>query len=242
MNLLIDIGNSRLKWATANGLDIESGIPINNAELNREALVLNWQALQPPNRIAIASVGANRLLALVESVANELWPSISILIARSEAESFGVRNAYPEPQKLGVDRWLNMIAGYNLYRKALCIVGCGTAITLDCVDSTGKHLGGLICPGLRLMRSALTTGTANLQPVFTEYPKGLATFTDAAISNGTLAAASGLVEQVLKNYSEDFGLLLTGGDADLVAAQIERKMIVQPDLVLIGLALVLQRP
>lgn len=242
MNLLIDIGNTRLKWAIANGLDIESGIPINNAELNRETLVLNWQGFQAPNRIAIACVGVHRLLELVASIANELWPSISISIAQSEAENFGIRNAYQEPAKLGMDRWLSMIAGYHLYRKALCIVGCGTAITVDCVDSTGQHLGGLICPGLRLMRSALTTGTANLKPVVTEHPKGLATFTDAAISNGTLAAAGGLVEQVLKNYPEDFQLLLTGGDADLVAAQIDRKVIIQPDLVLIGLAVMLQRP
>lgn len=241
MNLLIDIGNTRLKWAIANDLKIESGAPISNVELSRETLTCAWRNLTfPPERLAIACVGSFRLLELVLSVAKEIWPSIVIVRAQSEAQSTGVSNAYRKPEKLGVDRWLNMIAAFNVYQKALCIVGCGTAITLDIVDSSGKHLGGLICPGLRLMRDALVARTENLNPINGFHPFGLANHTDAAIFNGTLAAACGLIEHVLKNQTEDFELLLTGGDAELVAAQLGRPVIIEPELVLQGLALTLK--
>jgi type III pantothenate kinase len=241
MNLLIDIGNTRLKWAITNELKIESGAPINNVELSREALIQAWHTFMfPPERLAIACVGPFQLLELVLSVAKELWPSIVIVRPQSEPQSTGVSNAYREPEKLGIDRWLTMTAAFSVYQKALCIVGCGTAITLDIIDSSGNHLGGLICPGLRLMRDALATRTENLEPINGFHPFGLANHTNAAIFNGTLAAACGLIEHVLKNQTEDFELLLTGGDAALVAAQLGRPVIIEPDLVLHGLALTLK--
>ncbi len=243
MNLLVDIGNTRLKWAILNEFEIESGMPISNVDLNRESLIKVWHNLNPPpDQLVIACVGSNRLLELVLSVAKDLWPCITIFRAQSEAQRMGVINAYLEPEKLGIDRWLSIIASYSIYQKALCIVGCGTAITLDMVDSSGKHLGGLICPGLRLMRDSLASGTENLKPIKNPYPVGLANFTDAAIFNGTLAAACGLIERVLKNQTEDFELLLTGGDAELVAAQLGRSVIIEPHLVLHGLVLMLQDP
>jgi pantothenate kinase type III len=76
--------------------------------------------------------------------------------------ALGVRNAYPKHNKLGVDRWLAMLAAYHYYNAPVCIVSCGSALTLDIVDSQGQHLGGMIMPGLNLMQQALSRGTANL--------------------------------------------------------------------------------
>ncbi len=242
MNLLIDMGNTRLKWATVNNLDFIPGNPIANTAITRKALIILWQAIQPPNQLAISSVGASQLYDLVISVANQLWPGITIIRAISEATAFGVCNAYQEPGKLGIDRWLSMIAGFQLYPKALCIVDCGTAITLDVIDNSGQHLGGLICPGLRLMKESLAKGTENLQLSETAFPFGLATNTDAAIHNGTLSGACGLIEFVLKTQPDTTQLLLTGGDAEAIAAHISRLAIIDPDLVLLGLALMLHKP
>ena len=243
MKLLIDLGNTRLKWAIANTLDLTFQPPINNTEINPDTLIAAWRNLAPtPDCLAIACVGSSRLLETVVSVAKALWPAISIYQAKSSDHCLGVYNSYREPEKLGVDRWLSMIAGFNTYRSAVCIVGCGTAITLDSLGSYGKHLGGLICPGLRLMRNALADGTENLESVSQTFPFALANFTDAAIVNGTLAAACGLIEHMLKHQTEELQLLLTGGDADIVAAQLDRPVLIEPNLVLRGLALVLQNP
>jgi type III pantothenate kinase len=238
MNLLVDMGNSRLKWAVGDGLELNVGTPILNAELTKTKLIDRWQPLNPPDQLVISCVSTNQLLDLVLAVANELWPGISINQVKSKAAVFGVRNAYPNPEKLGVDRWLAIAAAYCRYQKAMCLVGCGTAITVDVIDNTGQHLGGLISPGLRLMKESLAHNTENLGLHEASYPGGLANFTEAAIHNGTLAAVCGLIEHSTKHYS-NFLLILTGGDADKIASELTTIAIVEPDLVLHGLALTL---
>lgn len=242
MNLLIDIGNTRLKWAVGSRLNITPGQAIGNSKIDRTSLAHIWKTILPPDQVAISCVSSGQLSDLVMSVANEIWPGITLIQSKSEAQGFGVTNAYQQPQKLGVDRWLGMIAGYNKYQKALCIVGCGTAITVDAIDASGRHLGGLISPGLRLMKESLAKGTENLSLSKTVYPFGLATNTDAAIYNGTLSAACGLIELVLKNQPDTMQLLLTGGDAGIIAAYLTRPATIDPDLVLSGLALTLYKP
>jgi type III pantothenate kinase len=241
MNLLIDMGNTRLKWAISDNFDIVPGTPIANANIDRARLMQLWQTIAPPKQLAIACVSASQLCDLVIAVVLELWPGITIVQVKSEAQAFGIFNAYQEPEKLGVDRWLGMVSGYNKYRKALCVVSCGTAITLDIVDDSGTHLGGLISPGLRLMKQALSNNAENLDLNETAYPLGLATFTDAAIYNGALSAACGFIEFALANQPEDLPLLITGGDAEAIAAHLTRSVIIHADLVLHGLALMLNK-
>ena len=242
MKLLVDLGNTRLKWAMANGLDLITGTPLENAKIDRTALVEAWQGLAVPDQLAISCVGSGQLFELVSWVAQELWPYVSIYRAKSQAKGFGVTNAYQEPEKLGVDRWLAIIAGYYHYNNGFCIVDCGTAITVDVVDPSGRHLGGLISPGLRLMKEALGKGTENLNPSHEAYPFGLANFTDAAVYNGSISAACGLIEFVLKNQPDSIPLLLTGGDSNIIAAHLSSPFIFEPDLVLKGLALVSHKP
>lgn len=241
MNLLIDMGNTRLKWGVSNNLCIPPGLPISNTQINRNTLIQLWQNVTLPDQVAISCVSARQLFDLVSSVAYELWPGISIILAKSAATAFGICNAYQQPEKLGVDRWLCLLAAYYSYRKALCIVDCGTAITVDVIDASGKHLGGMISPGLRLMKESLALGTENLKANEATFPFGLAKSTDAAIYNGTLSAACGLIELVLQNYPGPLQLLLTGGDAEIIATHLSRPAIIDPDLVLRGLALTLKK-
>ena len=240
MNLLVDLGNTRLKWAVGDDLGISTGSAINNSELHQNSLEQCWQAIEPPKQVAVSCVGSKQLFDLLISVANELWPGIPVTRAKSLPSEFGVTNAYQMPEKLGIDRWLSMIAAYQLYQTSLCIVSCGTAITVDVIDASGKHLGGLIAPGLRLMKEALATGTENLISLESDEGFGLATNTHAAIKNGSLSAACGLIEFVLTKQSEKVRLVLTGGDAETIAAQLSQSFIIEPDLVLKGLALQLR--
>ena len=241
MNLLVDIGNTRLKWATSNGLSLVPGFATENIDINRDTLTQLWHSLTPPEQLAISCVGAGRLIDLVTDVAKERWPGIRLIRAKSVATAWGVSNAYSEPEKLGVDRWLGIIAAYNQYKKALCVVSCGTAITLDVVDAKGQHLGGMISPGLRLMKAALADNTENLGLDENAYPFELAANTAAAIYNGTISAVCGLIEHALNVQPDNLQLILTGGDAELIATQLPKLVSIDPDLVLRGLALTLTK-
>lgn len=240
MILLIDIGNTRLKWAVLEDEDgvLTPGQALNNKQINGEALVESWKMLPTPVRLVLACVGSVPVLSQVQAVAAELWPSISMVSVSSQAHAFGVHNAYLHPETLGVDRWLGLVAVRNHHALPACVVGCGTAITVDLIDLDGKHQGGMICPGLTLMKKSLAAGTEALHFDETEYDVGPANFTQAAIYSGTLSAAAGLIEYVMSKQANSMQLILTGGDAELIAAHLETKAIIVPDLVLRGLAIV----
>ena len=237
MNFFIDMGNSRLKWASGcNQDDLTAGEPLLNSSLTTDALTRLWQDIEAPAKVAISQVSADGLSEIVHSVICKLWPDTQVIFAKSQAFACGVTNAYSQPEKLGVDRWLGMIACYDQYKNGFCLADCGTAITLDIVNSSGKHLGGLISPGLFLMKQSLALGTERLELTTEIYPSGLANHTEAAIYNGTLAAACGLIELTHKAYNE-LPLIITGEDAQAIAAALSIPVMIDPDLVLRGLAL-----
>jgi type III pantothenate kinase len=247
MNLLIDMGNTRLKWAVTTGGQLMAGQFLVNNQINQDELVKHWKGLYHPRRIAISCVGTNQLLELVQAVAHQLWLDVEIILVKSQAQAFGVINAYQHPEKLGIDRWLALVAVWQKYHSSACIVDCGTAITVDLINADGHHQGGLISPGLALMKKSLGLGTEALPfnnvDIASDQdgsPPFLANSTDAAIYSGTLMAAVGLIEHVLANYDETRQLIFTGGDADLIARQLKVKSIVDPDLVLRGLLCVLE--
>ena len=240
MNLLIDMGNTRLKWAVARAGQITAGSPLVNNRINRDELVGLWENIYRPKQLVVSCVSANQLLELVQSVALDLWPDVDIILVKSQAQAFGVINAYRQPEKLGVDRWLTLIAVWQQYQRPACIVDCGTAITIDLIDADGRHQGGLISPCLTLMKKSLGQGTEALPFSRTKHVFALANYTEAAIYSGTLTAAIGLIEHVLAKQPENTQLILTGGDADLIAGQLDIVSIVDPDLVLRGLLCVLE--
>lgn len=240
MNLLIDMGNTRLKWAVTTGGQIITGRSLLNTRINRQELVELWKDISSPKRLAVSCVSANQLLELVQSVALELWLDVDIILVKSQAQAFGVINAYQQPEKLGVDRWLALVAAWQQHQAPACIVDCGTAITVDLIDADGNHQGGLISPGLTLMRKSLGQGTEALLFSETSHAVGLANYTEAAIYSGTLLSAIGLIEHVLAKQPATMQLILTGGDAELIAGQLGIASIVEPDLVLRGLLCTLE--
>ncbi|MFZ2406205.1 MAG: type III pantothenate kinase [Methylobacter sp.] len=240
MNLLIDMGNTRLKWAVTTAGQIIPGQSLLNTRINRDELIRLWKGAYRPRRIVVSCVSAGRLLELVQSVARELWLDVDIILVKSQAQAFGVINAYQQPEKLGVDRWLSLIAVWQQYQAPACIVDCGTAITVDVIDAGGRHQGGLISPGLTLMKKALGQGTEALPFNESSHAFGLANYTEAAIYSGALAAAIGLIEHVQAKHLDHKQLILTGGDAELIAGQLSIASIVDPDLVLRGLLCVLE--
>ena len=188
--------------------------------------------------MVISCVNEQGGLSMVQQVALQLWPNIEIIKVKSLAEGCGVKIAYRHPEKLGVDRWLALLAARKIYSCSTCVVDCGTAITIDLLDEEGQHLGGVIAPGLTLMKKSLAGATQDLDFFESQFPIGLADNTEAAIYSGTLFSIVGLIEHTMsKNLG--FQLILTGGDAEIVAKELSVDAIVRSDLVLQGLAVVI---
>ena len=238
MNLLLDLGNSRLNWACAENNQLQLGHTLPHSEITPQTLRNLWQDLRP-EKIGISCVGKAELLSAMTNVARELWQNISITLVTTQTQAFGVTNSYIQPEKLGVDRWLALIAVRQKTNLPVCVVDCGTAITVDVLNEKGAHQGGLICAGLTLMKTTLAFNTAELPLAKSLHKVGLAIETEAAIYNGTLFAACGLIERVMQQQPANTVLFLTGGDAPIISEQLARPLTLETDLVLQGLAIAL---
>lgn len=230
-----DIGNTRLKlWRCREGrveahwAAVHAGAP---ARLLQEELPLTFA--DQPCAVAGISVLGTAADGDFSRAVEQRWRLVPTY-ARAAAEFRGLRSAYHEaPERLGVDRWLGLIGAAGDC-DALCVVGCGTAVTIDVVSS-GVHLGGYILPGLGLMETALLQGTGRVR-FDTTPPRTvvLGTDTATAVRNGALAAVAALVERTVARH-EVQRLVLTGGDAEGVAAALGCTATVEPDLLLKGM-------
>ncbi len=239
MLLLIDIGNSRLKWATVvsgaiavRGALAHSGIAVG------DVLAHEWAALPPARRIYVASVAPLAFDTDVETCMRDRF-GVEAEFLRSPAAALGIRNAYQEPQRLGIDRFLGLAAIHAVAPRPQVLIGVGTAMTLDALDADGTHLGGWILPAPALMRESVLARTARVG-VSDGRLVDFADNTADGLFSGALHAARGAVERFVANAAREFGtwpaVVLTGGGADEIAALLpgaERRA----DLVIEGLAL-----
>ncbi len=238
MDLLVDIGNTRLKWAwrrkerrTPQQVAVHGGgLP---GEVRRE-----WQAEGPPARVFIANVAGDEMAAVCRRWMEDVWRLAPRFLVACQ-QQMGVVNAYREPQRLGIDRWLALIAAYHRYRKPVLIVDAGSAITLDMADGNGFHQGGLILPGLKMMGDALAANTA-LPPLSPqEGDGGLAVDTASAMASGPLQAVIALIEKMANILSAENAseTVMTGGDAAMIGDRLAVPAHLAPELVMDGLAL-----
>jgi type III pantothenate kinase len=246
MNLLIDIGNTRIKWAVHDGNDLAHQHAAVHAHWTERECNAQFSMLPPPARVFVSNVGGERIAEVIRSVVRARW-DIEPTFVESTAEAAGVRNAYPDVWRLGVDRWVGIIGAYWAYRQALCVVSIGTAATIDGVDASGRHLGGLIVPGPDLMVSSLLTNTSGIAERAATGSVDEGMFADntlGAIHQGSLHAIAALAERATAAMQTQLGetprLILTGGRSDDVGRFIVREHVLISDLVLRGLAVLAQ--
>jgi type III pantothenate kinase len=240
--LVIDVGNSRLKWGWRRDGILTPGEPcISNYELLPGELDHRWGDAPAPARAIIANVAGFAVAAVLHGWMKERW-NLHPRFIRAETCAHGVANGYAHPEKLGVDRWAALVGARRLQPGAVCVADCGTAITVDLLDAAGQHLGGLIAPGLNLMRRALIMGAHGLSGAERGTGEFLACDTAAAMSGGARLAAAGLIERVLRDSARRLGetpaLLLTGGDAEAIGAELDAPYRSIPELVLEGLLVI----
>lgn len=233
MKLLIDIGNTRLKWAFANNGDLVRHGAAAHAGLPAQALA--ELPVEPVDAIWIAHVtGAAQEPALVETLHGHY--GIAPRFARSSASWHGLKSAYREPERLGVDRWLAMMAAWHRHHGAVCVVDAGTALTADVVAHDGQHQGGFIAAGLDTQQRAVLGATRfATRDAAAAYDTGLGRDTESCVRQGALLACVGAVERAALLAGPSAKLLLTGGDAAHLQAALPVSWQHRPHLVLEGL-------
>ena len=251
MILVVDAGNSRIKWAYAGPagcMAIETeragsayyGNPRERAASLAGLLDSTWCAHPSPTRALVSNVGGDEVEGVLESWVQRHW-QIGPEFVCSQASGWGVVNAYERPASLGADRWVSLVAGYNLIKDACCIIDAGTAVTIDGVTRGGHHVGGVIMPGLSLMRRSLLEQTSKIRCADGAGEPGLGTDTGEAVASGTAFALMAGIERAVAEVEGALGslaaTLVTGGDADFIGASLSTEIKVEHDLVLKGLAI-----
>lgn len=243
--LLVDVGNSRVKWARcARGV-----LDAQQAADHAAWTVNDWRAAlfagAAAERVVAASVaGGASLAALDEAARTATGRGIERITTQREAA--GVVNGYADPGLLGADRWLAAIAAYRHAGGACVVADIGTAATVDVVAADGRHRGGYIVPGPRLMVASLLHGTSDLASFHATSPPGagpaFADNTRDAIERGCRLALAAWVDRCVADAGKLLGtaprLVLTGGALPEVLPYLEALGEEVPDLVLRGLAVV----
>lgn len=240
MRLLLDMGNTRLKWAlqTQPAGWLARGAVDWQPDMEA-ALESAWANLPRPVAVIAASVVGTAREAQVTNVTERLFACAPGWL-RTPASACGVRNAYAEPQRLGVDRFLAMVAARADGHAPCIVAGAGTALTLDALAADGQHLGGLIAPGPQLMQQSLLDATARVRPDRAGDILELADNTADAVASGCWQAAAALIERFATRMAPRLGatpaLILGGGDAARLAPLLSIPARLSQDGVLRGLA------
>jgi type III pantothenate kinase len=243
--LLFDVGNSRVKWSL-----VRDGVlgTLQAAPLEHLGTLQNWltRGRGISRVVGVCVAGSSVERRLRTSLRRAHLPAPEFL--KSSETAAGVRNGYRDAWRLGADRWAAAVAAWHLagcYRTA-CAVSVGTALTIDLVDHSGHHRGGLIAPGPEMMLASLLQNTHGIavraargrgkRPTFGV----LADNTRDAIDAGCLTAAAAVIDRTIGQLTRELGVrpvvFLTGGGADSVQPLLKRAIRSCPELVLRGVA------
>ena len=254
--LLVDIGNSRIKWRIA-----DLAVPWSAEEgphragvvphTERGTLAARWRAASSGTIVAahLANVADDAAAHSVGAAIRAVWGEVAIHSLVPRAAQCGVVNAYRNPAQLGADRWALLLGAHARFpRQTLLIASLGTATTIALLTSDGaatsRFEGGLILPGIDAMRRSLARDTARL-PLADGRVVAFADNTDDAIESGIVSAQAGAIGRAMRDAktrladsadaSQTVRCILTGGAAGLVAPHLGFEASIENDLVLQGL-------
>jgi type III pantothenate kinase len=249
MILEMDCGNSLIKWrvlcektcASMGGGAVDTPDRLLEELHAMESLQLSFCRF-----VSVRSDEETQQLSM--SIGNDF--GIPVAVAKPSTSLAGVTNGYDDYQRLGLDRWMAIVAAYSLSKRACIVLDLGTAVTCDLVSREGRHLGGYICPGVPLMRDQLRTHTRKIRYDMASAEKALTLLepgrsTVEAVERGCALMMRSFVATQVAMAAEFIGkemdVFLTGGDAVLASEAISNAHIV-PDLVFQGLAIACPQP
>ncbi|MBJ7556325.1 type III pantothenate kinase [Marinomonas spartinae] len=228
--LVVDVGNTSIKYTAFEKGQIQWQVRDHEHLTKRYFL---------PEVIYFASVRSQDASLALQQEVQAYYPNSQLVVLESTAQACGVVCAYEEPWRLGIDRWLTVVAGFHHYGGNIVIVDAGTAIKVDVVNEQARHLGGYIVPGLMMMENALLANTAKIRYDASELKvgEGLPNSTARAVGEGCYQMALGFLERVYGNY-HDHRWIVTGGDAQELLKTLGIEAECDPHLVALGAKLV----
>jgi type III pantothenate kinase len=241
--LLVDVGNTRIKWARFDGAQLGKSRAAAHAGWKTADFVRHLFRGKPPSRVVATSVAGPEVDRALSAAARSRGITVSYI--RVPRRGGGVTVGYAEPWRLGADRFAGIVGAHQLFKGvAGLVVGVGTAMTLDLVDASGRHRGGAIVPAPELMVRTLLERTHGIrrraQGGATREQGVFGRSTRAGIEQGARYAAAGLIDRTVEEahilLGRDPLVVLTGGQAASVRPLLLSACVTVPDLVLRGLA------
>ena len=244
MNLLIDSGNSFIKWALAT----DESLVIESRCLSTAVYSLHeiWKNYDVPARVIVSNVAGEKVAREISKAVNLLWQLDAEFIFSSQS-CCGLTNSYHKPEQLGVDRWMAMVAAHQMIDGPAIVVDCGTAVTIDMVKEDGLFAGGVIMPGLMTAFQSLTLDTDAVEEVSSmdHVVSPVAQSTEDGVAAGILLGLAGGIEKVVTEQAllveKTPTVLLTGGDMEKLVPYLTIPAVLKPDLVLEGLRMFAER-
>ena len=235
MYLLIDIGNTRIKWQHRD----EKNIIASNSIIVEEFMDLDFSSIKSIEKIIVSNVNHSVVLDKIKEILAVF--KCPIIEASNDSNEYLV-NDYEDTKTLGVDRWMAAMGAWKLYQRPLLIINAGTAITIDLIDLDQKdkaHFrGGMILPGIAISLGILNNNT-NLIDTEIGKSKYPSLNTKDAVTTGIMTSIQGAVNLVCRNLPSSLPILLTGGDANLIFEQAEKdwksRIKLEDDLIFEGL-------
>lgn len=238
MNLVVDIGNSNLKWTIVDAGPWRAGDSVPLQDDVAALLDRVWGAMDPPRRFVVSNVSGKHVESEVRKWSLAKW-GIEPRFFRSTAQFSTLRNEYRNPAQLGCDRWAAIIGARSLTVGDLCVVDCGTAVTIDALTGDDRFIGGIIFPGPALVRDSLLSGTMDISEQRADFTEVTGQTTAECVSGGSHFGVAGAVDRILSEMEsvlDSPALFITGGGARFLLTFLHHSMQPEPDLVLIGLA------
>ncbi len=247
--LLMDVGNSRIKWGVLDHGEIHRTGHIAQQRIREKGLqVLTTKIPRRVDEVFVSNVAGTSFATRLSGVVG-MHCDCDVKFARSERSGWGVTSGYTQPRRMGVDRWVAMVGAWAEVQSACLVVDAGTALTIDAIDADGNHLGGQIIAGVATMADALATATSDIprvKPAPGRAASDLGMFarnTAAAVREGAHAAVAGAIDRALRALQSNAyepTVILTGGDASRILNALCDTPVHRPHLVLQGLAHMLE--
>jgi len=217
MYLLIDIGNTRIKWQQR---DIKN-ILLTDSILVEEFMDIDFSSIKSVDKIIVSNVNHSIVLDKLKEILSKF--KCPIIETSTDSNEYLI-NDYDDSTLLGVDRWIAALGAWKLYQKRLLIINAGTAITVDLIDldknNKAHFKGGMILPGIAISLAVLNNSTNLIDTEIgkSQYPS---LNTKDAVTTGIMMSIQGAVNLVCRKLPSSLPILLTGGDANLIYEQSE---------------------
>jgi len=243
MILTVDIGNSRIKWASWQaGEIIARGAAPYTLDKCADVFDALFVAVEKPAHIFAACVAGDKLSQALNEWSQRYW-QLDVEFLKTEKQFNNIVNAYEDPGQHGVDRWAAVVAGHQSYPGfSVCVINAGTAITFDFANKDGRHLGGYILPSYVTMHRALLADTANVKSAFdiqfdeNNVPNNTSDAVNQGLHKLLQTGVREICQLAKQKMDSPMQIIISGGFAEIILGYPDMPvMLHEPDLVMRGL-------